>query len=124
MSSSVAKVLVATDRSETAEQAVAFAEEMAERYGAELIVLHVLVPDEGRTGAADGERAGRGRTRVVVHADPAKAIVEAAREEDVDVVVVGNVGMEKRTRFLTGNVPNAVSHNAPCTVVLVNTSGR
>lgn len=124
MSASVRKVLVATDRSETAEQAVAFAEEMAERYEAELVVLQVLVPDEGRKGDAEAERAGRGRTRVVVHADPAKAIVEVAKEEGVDVVVVGNVGMEKRTRFLTGNVPNAVSHGAPCTVVLVNTSGR
>lgn len=118
------KILVATDRSETAEEAVTFAEEMARRYEAELIVLQVLVPDEGRKGDPAAIRGGSGRTRVVVHADPAKAIVEAAKEEAVDVVVVGNVGMEKRTRFLTGNVPNAVSHAAPCTVVLVNTSGR
>ncbi|MGZ4388051.1 MAG: universal stress protein [Gaiellaceae bacterium] len=119
------KILVATDRSETAEEAVAFAEEMARRYEAELIVLQVLVPDEGRKGDPEASRGGgSGRTRVVVHADPAKAIVEAAKEEAVDVVVVGNVGMEKRTRFLTGNVPNAVSHAAPCTVVLVNTSRR
>ena len=121
---SVRKILVATDRSDTAEEAVAFAEEMAERYGAELIVLQVLVPDAARRGEPGTERGGSGRTRVVVHADPAKAIVEAATEEGVDVVVVGNVGMSSRTRFLVGNVPNTVSHAAPCTVVLVNTSGR
>ncbi len=124
MSSGVRRILVATDRSETAEEAVAFAEEMAERYEAELIVLQVLVPEAARHGTPGGERGGRGRTKVVVHADPAKAIVEAAKEEDVDVVVVGNVGMGSRTRFLVGNVPNTVSHAAPCTVVLVNTTGR
>ncbi|MDX6508019.1 MAG: hypothetical protein QOG06_2663, partial [Gaiellaceae bacterium] len=36
-------VMVATDRSETAERAVRFAAEMAERYEAELLVLRVLV---------------------------------------------------------------------------------
>jgi ubiquinone biosynthesis protein len=119
----VRRILVATDRSETAENAVAFAEEMAGRYGAELVVLHVLVPDQARKGEPGGERGGDARTRVVVHSDPAKAIVEVAREEAVDVIVVGNVGIRSRRRFLVGNVPSAVVSSAPCTVVLVNTSG-
>lgn len=119
----VRKVLVATDRSETAETAVAFAEEMARRYEAELVVLQVLVPDQARRGEPGSERGGSGNTRVVVNSDPAKAIVEAARDEAADVLVVGNVGLRSRRRFLVGNVPNAVAHTAPCTVVLVNTSG-
>jgi ubiquinone biosynthesis protein len=117
------KILVATDRSATAEDAVAFAEEMAQRYEAELIVLQVLVPDERRKGEPGSERGGGARTKVVVNSDPAKAIVDAAREEAVDVVVVGNIGVRSRRRFLVGNVPSAVAHNAPCTVVLVNTGG-
>ena len=119
----IKRILVATDRSSTAESAVAFAEEMAQRYGAELIVLQVLVPDERRKGEPGSERGGSARTKVVVNSDPAKAIITAAREEQVDVVVVGNVGMRSRRRFLVGNVPSAVAHAAPCTVVLVNTSG-
>ncbi len=122
-SSTIRKVLVATDRSDTAENAVSFAEELARRYEAELIVLQVLVPDEARKGEPGSERGGSGRTRVVVNSDPAKAIVDAAREEGVDVVVVGNVGVRSRKRFLVGNVPTAVAHAAPCTVVLVDTSG-
>ena len=39
------------------------------------------------------------------------------------MLVVGNVGMSGRREFLLGNVPNRVSHNAPCSVVIVNTSG-
>jgi nucleotide-binding universal stress UspA family protein len=121
--SEVKRILVATDRSETAEEAVSFAEEMARRYEAELIVLQVLVPDEARRGEPGSERGGSGRTRVVVNSDPAKAIVDAAREEAADVVVVGNVGVRSKKRFLVGNVPSAVAHQAPCTVVLVNTAG-
>jgi ubiquinone biosynthesis protein len=119
----VRKILVATDRSETAESAVAFAEDMAGRYEAELVVLHVLVPDQARKGEPGTERGGDARTRVVVHSDPAKAIVEIAREEGVDVIVVGNVGIRSKRRFLVGNVPAAVASSAPCSVLLVNTSG-
>ena len=37
-------------------------------------------------------------------------------------MVVGNVGMRDRTEFLLGSVPNRVSHNARCSVVIVNTA--
>ena len=53
--------------------------------------------------------------------DPAEAIVDAARREHADVIVVGSVGMSGRREFLLRNVPNRVSHNAPCTVVIVQT---
>ena len=125
----VRRVLVATDRSETAERAVAFAAEMADRYEAELLVLRVLIGgDVSRTDAMEelegyvetlaGEQK---RAAVVSGDDPAEAIVEAARREKADVLVVGSVGMSGRREFLLRNVPNRVSHNAPCTVVIVQT---
>jgi ubiquinone biosynthesis protein len=125
----VSRVLVATDRSETAERAVRWAVEMAERYDAELIVVRALLSDDGTLGDAARELAehtqelagDRGRATVVVGEDPAEAIVEAARREQADVVVVGSVGMSGRKEFLLRNVPNRVSHNAPCTVVIVQT---
>jgi nucleotide-binding universal stress UspA family protein len=122
-------VLVATDRSETAERAVRFAAEMAGRYDAELLVLRVLVGNAVSRADAAGELeehvaglAGeRKRSAVVTADDPADAIVEAARRERADVLVVGSVGMSGRREFLLRNVPNRVSHNAPCTVVIVRT---
>jgi nucleotide-binding universal stress UspA family protein len=124
-------VLVATDRSETAERAVRFAADMAGRYEAELLVLRVLVGDDGSGSRAEAVRelaehveglAGeRKRSAVVSADDPADAIVDAARREGADVVVVGSVGMSGRREFLLRNVPNRVSHNAPCTVVIVQT---
>ena len=61
---------------------------------------------------------------VPVGDDPAKAIIDAAETENVDVVVVGNVGMSGRKEFLLGNVPNRVSHGTRRTVVIVNTMQR
>ena len=41
---------------------------------------------------------------------------------EIDVLVVGNAGMAGRKEFLLGNVPNRISHNARCTVIIVNTT--
>ena len=125
----VRRVLVATDRSETAERAVRFAADMAQRYDAELLLLRVLLKDDGVLAEAGRELAEharglageQGRSAVVVGEDPATAIVDAAKRERADVVVVGSVGMSGRKEFLLHNVPNRVSHNAPCTVVIVQT---
>jgi ubiquinone biosynthesis protein len=119
------KVVVATDRSETAQQAVAWAAELTQRFGGELVLLNVRPDDEN--GAEDLLRADAeayANARAVFRVDPdiPGGIVRAATEEDADVLVVGNVGMGGRREFLLGNVPNRISHTARCTVVIVNTS--
>ena len=115
------RILVGTDRSETATRAVGFAVDMAERYGAQLIVLQAGgEPEELERYVA--EYAPGSRYVVDTEADPAASIIAAAESEKVDVIVVGNVGMSGRREFLLGNIPNRVSHNARCTVVIVDTS--
>ena len=121
----VRRILVATDRSQSADRAVRWAADMAERYEAELLVLQVVaeraaavLPELEQFAESLGARA-----LVETAEDPSDAIVRAAAQEKVDVLVVGNVGMSGRREFLLGNVPNRVSHNAPCTVVIVNTAG-
>ena len=121
----VRRILVATDRSESADRAVRWAADMAARYEAELLVLQVVAERAAEalselTGYADSLGA---RALVETAEDPSDGIVRAAAQEKVDVLVVGNVGMSGRREFLLGNVPNRVSHNAPCTVVIVNTAG-
>jgi ubiquinone biosynthesis protein len=134
----VRRVVVATDRSVTADRAVRWAADLAAPFGAELILTQVLVPeaDGGADGVEPTDRAQRAlreyaqaiagpsaRARVVVDADPAAAILGVVEEEGADVVVVGNVGMRGRRQFLLGNIPNRISHNARCTVVIVNSGG-
>lgn len=136
----VRRVMVGTDRSKTADSAVQWAAEFADRYGAELFVVQVIVPQHPATtefGAAEQTRAAaaneelahvvkqlageRGHALVAVDSDPALAIVRAAEREAIDVLVVGNSGMAGRKEFLLGNVPNRISHNSHCTVIIVNT---
>ncbi len=136
----IKRVMVGTDRSETAEHAVQWAAEFAERYAAELFVIQVIQPQNPASteyGAAERTRAAaasdelashvrqlageRGHASVILDADPAMAIVRAAEQESVDVLVAGNFGMAGRKEFLLGNVPNRISHNARCTVIIVNT---
>ncbi|HEX2088763.1 MAG TPA: AarF/UbiB family protein [Actinomycetota bacterium] len=137
----VKRVLVATDNSKSATRAVDWAADMANRFGAELHLVQVVVPQTApgtEAGSAEATRAQyaaqelaktaerlagpAGKARVLVDSDPARAIVRAAEEAAVDVVVVGNLGMSGRKEFLLGNVPNRISHQARCTVIIVNTA--
>lgn len=53
--------------------------------------------------------------------DGVDAILEAARATDADLIVVGNRGMTGVSRLL-GSVPNSVSHQATCAVLIVDTA--
>jgi ubiquinone biosynthesis protein len=117
----IERILVGTDRSETATRAVKWALDMARRYEAELIVLQAGGAREELERYVAEEAPGA-RYVVDTEEDPAASIIAAAAAEDVDVIVVGNVGMSGRREFLLGNIPNRVSHNARCTVVIVDTS--
>ena len=135
----IRRVMVGTDRSETADQTVQWAAGLADRYDAELFIVQVIVPkypsatefgesEQTSAVAANNDLAHfarrvageRGHALVVINADPALAIVRAAEQETIDVLVVGNLGMAGRKEFLLGNIPNRISHNAHCTVIIVN----
>jgi ubiquinone biosynthesis protein len=137
----IGRVMVGTDRSQTASRAVGWAASFAALYDAELHLVQVVIPSspsDTEFGSAERTRAaaaaedlqreaeriagGRGRSHVVADDDPAMAIVHAAEDAKIDVLVVGNAGMAGRKEFLLGNVPNRISHNARCTVIIVNTT--
>jgi nucleotide-binding universal stress UspA family protein len=142
-------MVVGTDGSDTAREAVRQAAELAGRIGAKvhLVSAYEPVPEarlrderEGAPGdvewminpredvsstledAAQGIRDGG--VVVEVHAregDPADAILDVAEEQGADLIVVGNKGMTGAKRFLLGSVPNKVSHHAPCSVMIIRT---
>jgi nucleotide-binding universal stress UspA family protein len=115
------RIVVGTDRSETATRAVEWAAEMARRYEAELVVLEVG-GDEAELERYVADVSPGARALVVEGEEPGAAIVAAAEAERADVLVVGNIGMSGRREFLLGNIPNRVSHSARCMVVIVNTA--
>jgi nucleotide-binding universal stress UspA family protein len=143
-------IVVGTDGSDTAGQAVAQATELAGAVGAKLLIVSAYEPvsdarlrDEGRQVPADmqwmvnpreevdatlqdaASGAIEGGVAVETYArqgDPADAILDVAEEQGADLVVVGNKGMTGAKRFLLGSVPNKVSHHAPCSVLIIRTT--
>jgi nucleotide-binding universal stress UspA family protein len=140
-------IVVGTDGSDTAEVALRRAIELASLTGAKLHVVSAYEPAPAHVGgnkpvaeAADWSvgsdfkvdavlqrarhAAGGKDVEIEVHApkgDAADSLIQAARESDADVIVLGNRGMRGARRVL-GSVPNKVSHHAPCDVLIVQTS--
>jgi nucleotide-binding universal stress UspA family protein len=144
-------IVVGTDGSDTAKEAVRQATELAKAVGASVLLVSAYEPvPESRLrqersdvpedvswmvnpredvqavlDAAAEEIKGAGITAVETYAregDPADAILDVAEEKGADLIVVGNKGMTGARRFLLGSVPNKVSHHAPCNVMIVRTS--
>ena len=143
-------IVVGTDGSDTATQAVRQAIDLARSLQAtlELVSAYEPVPakrlreerleapedlqwainpreDVDVTLEAAAAQAREGGVEVNVYArqgDPADAILDVAEEREADLVVVGNKGMTGAKRFLLGSVPNKVSHHAPCSVLIIRTT--
>lgn len=135
-------IVVGTDGSETAAQALAHAAEIAHANNATLHIVSSmpmtpvsagtvaapLVIDSGaevesilKEAAAAVERDGLTVQTHAMKLDPARAIVDAATRLEADLVVVGSRGMKGAKRFVLGSVPNSVAHHAPCAVLIVKT---
>jgi len=137
-------VVVGTDGSDSAAEAVRSATEVAKMFSATLHIVTVYkprpvrssgVPDEfrhqlGPGGVAEAlldDQCARARAAGVAveghteTGDPAEALVRVAEQERADLIVVGNRGMAGVRRVL-GSVPNSVAHQAPCAVFIVQTT--
>src|SRR5438270_13030685 len=143
----VETIAVGTDGTETAQRAVDFALDMAERYGAKIVIASAYKPvsedrlrreqaaapqeiqwsinpseDVDATLRAVEEQAKERGLRYASEArtgDPADVLVGIAEDQGADVLIVGNKGMHRR---VLGSVPNSISHNAPCSVLIVKTT--
>jgi ubiquinone biosynthesis protein len=116
------RIMATTDGSDRAYRAVSFASGLAEKYGAVLSLIHIRA-DGSPAPDAVRKQAEEARAELVLLEDerPAEAICRYAEEADIDAIVLGNYGMSERKQFLMSNVPNRVSHNAPCSVIIVDT---
>jgi nucleotide-binding universal stress UspA family protein len=143
-------IVVGTDGSETARQAVREAVALAAAVSASIEVVCAYEPVSGqrlreeareaprdlqwtinaredvdatlREAAGVAEEAGVPVATYAREGDAADAILDVAEERGADLVVVGNKGMTGAKRFLLGSVPNKVSHHAPCSVLIIRTA--
>ena len=136
-------VAVGIDESATASKAVSMAAEVARRFDAQLVLLSAYKHSDGAAaGAADAEREwatspGARQRETVARAEErlrgegvrckslageghaADVLVRLAEECKADILVVGSKGMQRR---VLSSVPNAVTHKAPCSVLVVKTT--
>ena len=143
-------IVVGTDGSDTATQAVRQAVDLATAVGAQIEVVSAYEPvpaqrlreerretpedlqwainpreDVDATLEAAAVLAREAGVEVSVYprqGDPADAVLDVAEEREADLIVVGNKGMTGAKRFLLGSVPNKVSHHAPCSVLIIRTT--
>jgi nucleotide-binding universal stress UspA family protein len=140
-------IVVGTDGSETAKQAVTEAVRLAKALGAELHLVAAFEPVHGAhiAGAPEGAArvwaphpddqvestlsqaaagvrlAGVPFSTHAVRGDAADALIGVADELEALMIVVGSKGMHGARRLALGNVPNKVSHHAHCNVLIVAT---
>jgi nucleotide-binding universal stress UspA family protein len=143
-------IVVGTDGSDTAGEAVRQAVELAKSVGAKVNLVSAYEPvssqrlrEEARdvpkdlqwtvnpredvdatlnAAAAQVTDAGVTVETFAREGDPADAILDVAEETNAGLIVVGNKGMTGAKRFLLGSVPNKVSHHAPCSVLIIRTT--
>ncbi len=144
------RIVVGTDGSETAAEAVRQAADLAKISGAQLSIVSAYEPVSNRrvegeqlhapadvqheinpredvnlvldAAAAAAKKEGLEVQTHPVEGNPGDAILTVAEETGADLIVVGNKGMTGARRFLLGSVPNNVSHHAPCSVMIVRTT--
>jgi len=144
------KILVATDFGETSAVALAYGRDFARSYGAALHLLHVVEdlmirysPEMGITSPVlqeNLESSARGDLEAQVTADDRRTltivpvvikspsipggIVEYAKDQKIDIVIVGTHGRSGVKQFLIGSVAERVVRMAPCPVLTVRERAR
>jgi nucleotide-binding universal stress UspA family protein len=139
-------VLHPTDFSPSANDALHIASSLAREHSAKLILLHVAqrpissvsglpVPPppppvinwDGLKAQLQAMAVGIAKVQVetrLAEGDPAKAIVDTARELGVDIIVVGSHGRTGLNRLLMGSVAEAVVRRANCPVLTIKVPAK
>lgn len=139
------RILAPTDLSPLSRQAVDYAHALAEMVGAELHVLHVvkniddLAREHGATGLLEAGRgeddyddwlAGiLGETGTIrrveamrLSSDAPQAILDYARKQAIELIVMGTHGRSGLTHLVMGSVTEKVLRSAPCPVLVLKSS--
>jgi nucleotide-binding universal stress UspA family protein len=146
----IEKILFPTDFSEHSEHAFGYALSFAKEYGAELLMLHVVedvqylanaymfdVPmmpsftdlEQNRIKEMDDFVESRNVDpsvkieKSVRHGRPFVEIIQAAREEKADLIVIATHGRGGLEHILFGSTAEKVVRKAPCPVLSIRLPG-
>jgi len=141
-----ASILVAIDDSACAQRALAIALDLALVHNAKLTVATVVDPVEACAPALDpysaivpflealtenahrlideatvkAIAAGVPADGAVLEGPPVATLLELARRDRVDLIVIGSHGRRGVARFVAGSVAEGVTREAPCPTLIVH----
>lgn len=150
MTISIKKILLPTDFSEYSKAGMTYACELAEKFGSELHLLHVLeihpvtTPDFGMglalpryvteskaaaeqllTKAVDPKwAAGKTVVHALAEGSPKAEIPKYARSRDIDLIVLSTHGRTGLAHAILGSVAESIVRTAPCPVLTVRPAGH
>ena len=140
------KIICSTDFSDASFEGLKTANELADHFGANVILLHVIAPMPTMAGAGaptgfhippvlkemegkaseELERLKAGKLEksidartMVIYGKPADEIVRIAEEEKADLIVIATHGQSGWKRFISGSVTERVVRMASCPVTVV-----
>lgn len=146
----IKRILVASDASPAANRAVTMAAQIAGKFDADLSILYVIrdmqlppeiermaeiekikgdrteimkvVAETAMKGAkAQAEQGGAKRIQTsIANGDPSNAIMQAAKEQNADLVVLGTRGLGQVQGMLLGSVSRKVSNLLPGNCLIVH----
>jgi nucleotide-binding universal stress UspA family protein len=142
----VKKILAAIDRSKYKEKIIDYAISLGKAWGAEVTAIHVIDPGRGVPGdrikekekqrEEEAERPAEDllseselqakkeginlRKEIVEESDTVeKAIIDYAKKNNIDVILIGTTGMSAAEEVFLGSVANNVIHHAHCPVFAI-----
>ncbi len=153
MDTSIRRILIPTDFSPPARQAEHYAVALAQKFDAELHVLHVVedpalpvhgsryswaVPDDMlprlleqaehdlklAVPTADVNLIGHELVRKIKVGHPVNSIIEYANENQIDLIVIGTHGRSGLSHLLLGSSAEKLVRSATCPVLTVHPSGH
>jgi nucleotide-binding universal stress UspA family protein len=133
------RILLAVNRSASSQRAADAAADIAEKYGAEVVVLHVRERQITRFGGYDVEQqdgaaefveelvralkdagvSARGEVQTATTGSVPRVILEAAREQDAGLIVMGSRRLSELDELFLESVTHRLLHLAECPVVVV-----
>lgn len=139
---SLKKIMVPTDFSDHSAKAVRYGEELALKFSAELHLVHVVeiapmlytegavFPFESTKEITDAAASHLEKieidsenivqvSRTVSEGSPFVEIVRYAKENSIDLIVLGTHGRGAIAHMLMGSVAEKVARKAPCPVLVV-----
>ena len=137
------KILVPTDGSEFAKKAQKHALFLSKVSGAEIIAISVtennfvngltlddevyqlnqILKERSEENLKEFDKLNEDElkiTHIVREGSPAKVILEVAKEENIDLIVMGSSGKSGFDRFIMGSVADKVVNSAKCAVLVVH----